>query len=160
MGNRWIQTFANWLDKRAAFHIHRNDKLYLSRWFIFSSKWLTIYLHKIYESDIELHTHPWDNISFPVGGCIREHHVDHSYTTLKNFRPYFRKAEQPHRLGVDGVSWSVFICFRRRRKWGFVSDYKFDPFDGDSSGDYISGHLFPKSKTGPMGVNDPRFGDN
>lgn len=108
-------------------------------------QWVTerfaIRLHEILRSDTDrhLHDHPCDNISIVLAGGYWEivpvepgHRktiftVDGLEETHAVWRGpgsiVFRRAADRHRLVLpeDETCWSVFIVFRKTRKWGFYT---------------------------------------
>jgi len=111
----------NWLTKR---DIYRGpEELYLSRYVIFRCKWFGIYIHKFWISDYDvLHDHPWNFIAIPLTSGYREHLPDGSYLERRPLRPKFRTAEEFHWVELNrGPAWTLFIHFRKRREWGFLT---------------------------------------
>lgn len=112
---------------------------YMLRWHLIpQNKYLSVYLHKFLHSDYDdgEHDHPYDNISVVLSGGYMEHMSKVRYIR----RPgavVFRRAEQSHRVELfwDHVrqrvvpAWSLFICGRRRRKWGFYCPQGWRPWD-------------------------------
>lgn len=130
---KWYERLARWLESRNRYRMIRRDngEDYLGRYYLLSSKWLGIYLHRFWADDIEgLHDHPWANISILISGAYNEEVPSiNGQTTTMHRRPLkpaviFRKATLSHRItlpeGQQG-SWSLFIRFRRVREWGFWS---------------------------------------
>src|SRR3972149_7283179 len=117
--------FIQWLTKRQSQRmITRDDKPYLERFYIFSSKYLTILLHRFHSSDPDdFHDHPFDNITVLLKGRYREDNVDGTFNIARPWYIKFRTAEQFHRIRMikdTGPTWSLFIHFKRRRDWGFL----------------------------------------
>ena len=64
-----IERFTKWLEDRGrSRHIDRcPGELYLSRYYIYSSKLMGMYLHNFHVDDVDgLHDHPWSSISIPI----------------------------------------------------------------------------------------------
>lgn len=99
---------------------------YLYRWFILSTRWFKVYLHRFVADDwsLDLHDHPKRFVSIGLWGSYRE-------TTpagTKTFRaPWIRSfpAEHLHRIELVGkVCYTLVIVFSASRKWGFVHEGK------------------------------------
>ena len=81
------------------------------RWILFSSRKLTINLHKIMRDDDcpELHRHPWWNVSIVLKGSCVEHTEDgidwYCAPAL-----ICRRAASKHRImGIHAPVWTLFI---------------------------------------------------
>lgn len=109
------------------------SKLYLKRWIIFRTPWLSLYLHQFHLSDDPVpHDHPWDFITLPLVKGYKEHffYMDpkegwsHKLIKRKPFVPAYRRGEDAHwvELHEDTKPWSLCILFKRRRAWGFVEE--------------------------------------
>lgn len=110
----------SFLTKRDIYNSPTN--LYLSRYILFRTPWFSIYLHKFLSSDLPvLHDHPYSFISMPLKKGYIENLPDGRTLNRKPFRPKFRTAEEFHwvELVDEEPAWSLFLTFRRRRKWGF-----------------------------------------
>lgn len=153
----FLNKFSQWLENRAVHRIYREEELYLERWFIFRSKFFHILLHKFHCSDSGLHTHPWANISVPLSSGMREYHIDGTYTNLPRFKPYFRQAKQPHRVEIERESWTIFIYFRRRFNWGFITYSEFEWYNGLPSVLELKGYVFPRRAEAETSTLDQRF---
>ncbi len=115
---------------------------YLQRWHLIPhNRFLNIYLHKFTGSDDDraLHDHPWNSVSIALKGQMFEHLGEDPVPNpdyadgfanpmvadgrwIKKFIPYFRKAEQKHRMElVDGPAWTLFITGPKKREWGFYT---------------------------------------
>jgi len=73
-----LEQLANWLKKRGRHRmIHREldgqQADYLERFYIISTSWLGVYLHRFWASDDDgLHDHPWNSISILLKGGYYE----------------------------------------------------------------------------------------
>ncbi len=162
-----VNRFIKWLDDRGSSRmITRRFKStgevgpYLKRHFIFSTKYVTIFLHQFWSSDPDdVHCHPWNNVKIRVKGTYREYGMDGTYKTLKPGSITYRRAEDFHRImveeGQEGKGWSLFIHFKRRRDWGFVFNgrwmeaseygrYMNNPVEINGVDYVIEGTFFPK----------------
>jgi hypothetical protein len=107
---------------------------YLERFYILSTPWLGIYLHRFWASDDDgLHDHPWNSVSVLLDGTYFEEEPERQTTpygpTIVRRRsplhPPFkvRSKYAAHRITVDENNpgaWSLFIRFGlKRRQWGF-----------------------------------------
>lgn len=102
------------------------------RWHLLRWRGWQVALHRWCRSDSDraLHDHTGDNVSILLTGRYREH-LSHAWQKPGDpaylrprvrypFFPYFRKAEQPHRIELyRGPVWSLWIRWPSRRTWGF-----------------------------------------
>lgn len=93
--------------------------VYLERWHVLRTRWLSIYLHKIHRNDERaLHDHPGNNVSILLRGSYAE-------TTFTGCRVYragaviYRPAHKAHRLTIVRPVWSLFLMGPVIRQWGF-----------------------------------------
>ena len=96
------------------------------------------FLHHVHRSDDDMHDHPWDNLSIILSGGYYENSVEIDPAGIpSNWRRVwrgpgsvvFRRAESVHCLEKSESTeevWTLFIHFRRRRKWGFWKQEKGD----------------------------------
>ena len=96
-------------------------------WFPFN-----IFLHKFLTSDpSDLHDHPWNYCTFILKGGYFEWKPEPDGRVLREWftRGHFRysKYTDKHRIelqeGLD--TWTLFIPFRQRHRWGFYPEGKF-----------------------------------
>lgn len=138
-----------WIIRRAQrtpyFDLHGPDgTLYMQRWWLFGSKrtgdkledksseWpITARVHHIVRGDNDRHPHdhPYANISIVLRGGYFE------WVPIDNTEPLgpmqklwrgpgavvFRPAKAVHYVElIPGITtWSIFICFKKTREWGF-----------------------------------------
>ena len=111
----------------------RDGSLYLRRWRLFKTPLFALMLHRIVQpdEDRDLHDHPWSFASLVVWGAYAEELRDGSLRVpLFNFK----RAEGSHRIvklfpGRFASSvWSIVLRGRRRRTWGFHTEYGFIPW--------------------------------
>lgn len=110
---------------------------YLERFYVLSTPWLGIYLHRFWASDDDgLHDHPWNSISILLDGEYLEEEPERQGVpygpTVQRLRhpmhPPFklRTKHDCHRITISKYNpgaWSLFIRFGlKRRKWGFYRD--------------------------------------
>ena len=129
-----LERIANYLKSRGKhFIIKRGDdsnKDYLERFYLwrlkspFKKTLFAVFIHCFWSNDPDpLHDHPWNNISIVLKGGYWEHLYDGSKHWRKPGYIGYRKAEDVHRVelepGTEGKVWTLFIHFKRRRKWGF-----------------------------------------
>src|ERR1700744_3906355 len=92
------------------------------RWQLFKCRGFQLCLHKWLRSDDDraLHDHSGDNISLILNGGYIE-----VLPTGRKFRwplrPYFRRAQDPHRVELLSAEpvWSLWFRWPPRREWGF-----------------------------------------
>jgi len=111
----------NWLTKR---NIYRGPgELYLIRYVLLNYKFFAFYLHKFMVSDYDTpHDHPGNFLSLPLTKGYLEHLPDGTAVWRGSFSLKFRTAEEFHWVELTkGPAWTIFIRFRKRREWGFLT---------------------------------------
>lgn len=105
--------------------IYRNPgEIYLTRYYLFRTPWFGMYIHKFYVSDYPVpHDHPWNFITCPLTIGYHENDEKGNVVLRKPFRFAYRKAENFHWIKKidDRPVWTLFIRFRKRRDWGFLT---------------------------------------
>lgn len=144
---RWFERLAAWLESRGKRRmIYRDGEAgpenYLERFYILSTPWLGIYLHRFWASDDDgLHDHPWNSISVLLDGVYYEEEperqsVPYGPTIIRRRSPLHppfkvRSRNAAHRITIDEENpgaWSLFIRFGlKRRKWGFYRNRGWEP---------------------------------
>ena len=103
---------------------------YLKRYYIFASSHFNILLHQFWSSDPDdLHTHPWNNITILLKGGYKEYHINGECDNRQPGFFTYRQADVFHRIALldeskPGKTWSLFLHFKRLKKWGFLSGSK------------------------------------
>jgi len=132
----WFLRLLEKLGRKRIIYDRVTGEPYLERYYLLFKErtWFpfNIFLHKFLASDpSDLHDHPWNYCTFilkggyfewkpePDGRVLRE------WFTRGHFR--YRKATSKHRIELmEGVeTWTLFIPFRHKRRWGFWPDNKF-----------------------------------
>jgi len=143
-GRRWFERLARWLEKRGQSRmIYREQEKYLERFYVLSTSWLGIYLHRFWSSDDDgLHDHPWNSASILLAGGYHEEEPERQGVpygpTVTHFRRPFhppiklRSRYAAHRItvpsGTEGKTWSLFVRFGfKRRAWGFYRNRQWEP---------------------------------
>jgi len=136
---KWFERLAGWLEKRGRRRMiprERDGKQenYLERFYILSTSWIGIYLHRFWASDDDgLHDHPWHSVSIVLDGVYFEEEpergsVPYGPSITRERRPLsppfkIRSRYAAHRITVseeEPGAWSLFIRFGlKRRQWGF-----------------------------------------
>lgn len=114
---------------------------YLVRYFVFRSKWLSVYIHRFLRSDTDgLHNHPWNFATLLLEGGYKEHtFFGVNERSARKNRFVTRKTSDFHRVEIDG-----FYTFEERDKapltvlvhgpykgdWGFLNPHtsKWEPW--------------------------------
>jgi hypothetical protein len=133
---------------------------YLSRGYIFRSKYFGLFLHQFWSSDPDHpHDHPWANLTFVLSGGYHEFNVDGTSKWRGRGHLKLRQAQLFHRIAIGphsaGSNWTLFAHFKRTRRWGFLTnegwlgakDYgdKYSCPVEEEGVDYeIRGRLFPR----------------
>jgi hypothetical protein len=118
--------------------IHADGTLYMGRWSLFETRWLSARVHHIATADHDrhLHDHPWNFISVVLGGRYierRPREVEPCFTqdddselgllTVRHAGSLaFRRATDRHAITYvsDGV-WTLFIYGATVQWWGFYT---------------------------------------
>jgi len=138
-GYRMIYRDADRLD-RAGDRSVRDP--YLERFYIFSTPWFGVYIHRFWASDPDgLHDHPWSSFSWVLEGGYKEEIAgilgpEIRIAGSKHFRP----AQEAHRVELcegdePGSCWTLFTRFRRKRLWGFYRGAEWIPAEKQSRTD-------------------------
>jgi hypothetical protein len=105
----------------------RSGELHFSRFAILESKYFSIYIHNIYQSDkdMHLHNHPWKFLGIILKGKYTEKYINRAsesfrvkkflYITFAN-RNYFHKIDKLHSPKVV----SLFFTFGKHKDWGYL----------------------------------------
>lgn len=96
----------------------------VTRYYLFESKPVSLYLHRLHCSDEDraLHDHPWSFISILFHSGYYEHTPTGRFWR-RRFSVLWRPAEWQHRLELVKPTWTLVVKFRRRREWGFVTQH-------------------------------------
>lgn len=157
---KWFERLALYLTSHNRRRMIYRDGLngpedYLERFYILSTPWLGIYLHRFWASDDDgLHDHPWHSISILLSGVYFEEEperqgVPHGPTIIKRrspLHPIFkvRSKHAAHRITIDEDNpgaWSLFIRFGlKRRIWGFYRKLTWEPAEVQSRKQEYSKH--------------------
>jgi hypothetical protein len=160
----WFERFAAWLKSKGRHRMiprERDGKQedYLERFYILSTRWIGVYLHRFWADDDDgLHDHPWNSVSILLSGGYIEEMPERQVVpygpTIKKMRyplhPVFfvRSKHDAHRITIlrreDAVTeeehhwvgapiWSLFIRFgSKRRVWGFYRNGGWQPAEVQS----------------------------
>lgn len=132
-------------------HIYGTDgSLYMARYGLFETRWLSARVHHIVRPDMDrhMHDHPWAFVSIVLKGSYVEcmpmtmdpcfaAEIDREYMRTKTRRAWsiaWRPATARHCIGrvSEGGVWTLFITGPLRQWWGF-----FTPADKVHWRDYI-----------------------
>jgi hypothetical protein len=107
---------------RRVIHGCEDKSPYLTRWFLYRSRWGCLYLHHIHRSDEgrDLHDHPWHFTSLILRGGYWEEMPSGRYWRGPGSL-LFRRAEDAHRVEMDRPTVSLVWVSRRVRDWGFYA---------------------------------------
>jgi len=161
---RWFERFAALLERVGTRNFFRKrvriggrrmiprerggaEEDYLERFYIFSTPWVGIYIHRFWADDNDgLHDHPWNSVSVLLAGAYNEEmperqNVPYGPSIMKLRRPlhpllHVRSKHAAHRItipeGQEGT-WSLFIRFGlKRRTWGFYRNRTWEPAEVQS----------------------------
>lgn len=111
----------------------KKDVPYLVRYFVFRSKYFTIYIHRFLRSDSDgFHDHPWNFATLLLEGRYREHtfYGINKRSAEQNMFA-IKKATDFHRVEIDGLytfeereqaPLTLFFHGPRKKDWGFLSN--------------------------------------
>lgn len=141
----YFESFSN--EKKWVRIIYRDDKPLITRYYLFSTRWIDdsdffqrhadwqrhiwwlsqrLVIHNAHESDADgLHDHPWPWSSMILSGGYWENTPEGRFWRWPGHLR-FRPAKALHRLVLDPAkaggreTWSLFWMGPREREWGFV----------------------------------------
>lgn len=100
--------------------------LHFRRYRLLSTRWFSIYIHKIYKADqdLHLHDHPWNYFNIILnGGYVEETNVNGCIkkNIMVNFKSSCRKATQCHKIlhMITPSVTTLFITGKSYRTWGY-----------------------------------------
>ena len=104
----------------------------LTRYYLFDSPFVALYLHHFHRSDNDrhVHDHPWSFLTFLFSGGYWEHVPKFAETPegeqvrlyRRRFSLLWRPAEWRHWVEIERPVWTLVLRFRRRRMWGFWTE--------------------------------------
>ncbi len=110
----------------------RNGKLHFQRFRLLSTPWFSIFVHRILESDLDvhLHDHPWSFVSFILwGSYIEASAKSPSWATpvTRTTRPgsvVYHHHSDAHSLKLlTKVVWSLVFVGAHKYDWGYQTEY-------------------------------------
>lgn len=149
-----IRTLTDWCERRGRVQNitgRNNNDIYMVRYILFRSNWMSIYIHQFLRSDHDsFHDHPWNFWTWIVHGRYTESRLVNKITDRENIRPgqliavgwkrsihqkrlQFRRAEDFHYVTIDhtysleerhDAPTTICIIGRRRKTWGFIDETK------------------------------------
>lgn len=100
--------------------------LHFRRYRLLSTRWFSIYIHKIYKSDqdLHLHDHPWNYFNMILKGGYIEETIENNCkkkNVMIHYRYSFRKATQCHKIlhMITPCVTTLFITGKSYRTWGY-----------------------------------------
>jgi hypothetical protein len=109
-----------WPRRRVIWSCQEERGPLLTRYFLFQTRCVGLYLHCLHSSDEDraLHDHPWSFVTFLFHRGYHEHTPSGRFWR-RRFSVLWRPAEWQHRLEVSQPTWTLVLRLRRRREWGF-----------------------------------------
>lgn len=103
-----------------------DGEVYMRRYHLLASRWLSLRVHHIRLPDAgrHLHDHPFDFITTVLFGAYWEAFPDATSVLHRRGCVRFRQAEVAHAI-TDvpvGGAWTFVVTGPRRREWGFYVD--------------------------------------
>lgn len=112
--------FGWWFQVRWREKLGRPECPYLYRWTLVILGF-SIRLHHWIKSDDRrfFHDHPWDFVSVPLWGTYTNVTPSGKFQA-RALRPWKFRAEERHYLEIPKEgAWTLLLCSRPRKKWGF-----------------------------------------
>lgn len=105
----------------------KDGVLHFRRYRLFSCKYFSIFIHRIYKSDEDLHphSHPWNFVSIILGGGYVEtlYREGVEKIVAKPFSILFRRYYEYHKIELIATTTSlVFTGSRLDEDWGYLGD--------------------------------------
>lgn len=134
------------LYDRPFMRIMKDDDPYLDRWFLTSKthdrhqarRWMPgLLLHHIHRPDVDRfpHDHPWWFLGIVLNGGYLESRYDNTgifthQVKRRRFSMGFRRASSLHDIAeLHGDTWTLILVGPKRRKWGFMTDQGWLPWE-------------------------------
>lgn len=118
-----------WPRRRTIWNCESAKGPLFTRYYLFESKLVSIYVHCFHTSDDDRnpHDHPWSFLTIPLSSGywdVSRVYFTHDYEERREwvgrFRPRFRPATHRHIVILDKPNtWTLVFRFRRVRDWGF-----------------------------------------
>ena len=134
----WYLRFAERHEPNEIITANNEGSPYLYRWHLIpKNKLLNIYLHRFVGPDKRhLHDHPWVSLAYMLEGEFEEHYtrchpIEYiRQRTITKGEWTYRNSRFLHYLipGPTGA-WTIFITGPRLRKWGFITETGWKPWD-------------------------------
>lgn len=121
-------------------HLYHDDgSLYMARFWLLRTRWLSVRLHHIATADLDrhFHDHPWSFVSLVLRGGYREARpaaidpcfidgeteVERAIVRVRNAGSVaLRRATDRHRVtGVMPETWTLVVMGPKRQWWGFYT---------------------------------------
>lgn len=122
--------------------IARDGRPYLTRWRLIQTPLFAAYLHRFWapDHDEDFHDHPWDFVSIVLaGGYVEERGWPLRVERRGRGSVAYRRAEDLHRIAsVIVPTWTLVLCGRRRREWGFQTPHGWVQWE-----EYLTGKEVP-----------------
>lgn len=115
------------------FTIDRDGEVYLTRWYLVSTPWFGVYLHRFDgpDPDADPHDHPWNFVTMVLRGGYDEEALRRHGDVLEVVDCHHRPLV-PRRRTLDTrhkvarlwrvPTWTLVVVGRRQREWGFWLD--------------------------------------
>lgn len=118
---RWTD---RWPRRRTIVNCEASKGPLFTRFYLFESLPLSIYVHCFHTSDDDrnMHDHPWPFLTIPLSGGYWDV-TPAGRQWVRRFRPTYRPAAHRHIVILDRPNtWTLVFRFRRVREWGFWTD--------------------------------------
>jgi hypothetical protein len=106
----------------------KEGKLHFRRWELLKTKWFSIWIHGIYESDqdLHLHNHPWDFKSIVLKGSYIEL-TEKGFVWQTPLKFNSRNGENFHKIYklLTPVVYTLFFVTPTKREWGYEVNGEF-----------------------------------
>jgi len=106
----------------------KEGKLHFRRWELLKTKWFSIWIHGIYESDqdLHLHNHPWDFKSIVLKGSYIEL-TERGFVWQTPLKLNSRNGENFHKIYklLTPVVYTLFFVTPTKREWSYEVNGEF-----------------------------------
>lgn len=114
------QRSTRWPKRRTIWSCQAEKGPLFTRYYLFESKPLSVYLHHFHASDDDraFHDHPWSFVTFLFHHGYWEHTPKGRFWR-RRFSLLRRPATWRHIVELEKPTWTLVFRFKRVREWGF-----------------------------------------
>ena len=105
----------------------KTEELHFRRWRILKTPWFEIYIHGIYQHDLDphLHNHPWDYMGIVLKGTYVEK-TESRHNVMSPWKFFKRNGSSYHKILsiITRPVYTLFVVTKPKRIWGYLVDGK------------------------------------